>query len=160
MTRRILTNAQASDIGQLMTWFPDSAAIAEWGGPAFRFPFTESSFNEDCRWRDMATFVLRDDDGLMEAFGQMYERYGRINLARIAVNPDRRGRRVGHHLLIGLIAEGQRLFSLTEFGLFVLINNSAAVRLYRSMGFEQASFPEGAPLQDICLYMTRPVSRG
>lgn len=159
MTKRILTDAQASDISQLMTWFSDSAAIAAWGGPAFRFPFTESSFHKDCRWPDMASFVLRDDDGLTEAFGQLYERYGRINLARIAVHPDRRGRRLGQQLLTGLITEGQEMFSLAEFSLFVLINNSTALRLYNSMGFQQASFPEGAPLQDVCLYMTRPVSR-
>ena len=70
MTKRILTDAEASDIKQLMTWFPDSTAIAAWGGPAFRFPFTESTFREDCHWGDMASFVLRDEDGLTEAFGQ------------------------------------------------------------------------------------------
>ena len=70
MTKRILTDAEASDINRLRAWFPDSAAIAAWGGPAFRFPFSESTFEEDCRWRDMATFVLRDSDGFTEAFGQ------------------------------------------------------------------------------------------
>jgi ribosomal-protein-alanine N-acetyltransferase len=159
MANRVLTDAEASDIKQLMAWFPDSAATAAWGGPRFRFPFTESIFHEDCHWREMASLVLRDDDGFTEAFGQLYERYGRINLARIAVHPERRGRGLGRQLISALITEGERLFSLAEFSLFVLSNNSAALRLYFSLGFVQAPYPEGAPLQDICFYMTRPVSR-
>ena len=32
------------DIDELMTWFPDAAAVDIWGGPKFRFPFTRDSF--------------------------------------------------------------------------------------------------------------------
>jgi ribosomal protein S18 acetylase RimI-like enzyme len=51
--------------------------------------------------------------------------------------------------------EGERLFGLPESSLFVRTDNLVARRLYTSLGFAIAEFPKGAPMLDICYYMTR-----
>ena len=138
-----------------MSWFNDASAVANWGGPEFRYPPTRESFHADCRWRDMASYALQDPTGLMMAFGQLYERSDRIHLARIAVKPGRRGRGTGRALVQALLDEGRRRFDLPEYSLFVRKDNPVAYKLYSSMGFSKNEFPPGAPMQDICYYMTR-----
>lgn len=146
-----------SDIDILMTWFASAAQTAVWGGPGFRHPFSRASFHADCHWLDISSYALRDQADDVVAFGQLYERFGRINLARIAVNPAYRSKGVGKVLLDNLIDEGRRIFDLPEFSLFVMSDNQVARRLYLSAGFARAEFPDGAPMKDICHYMTRPV---
>ncbi len=155
-----LTTARSTDIDALMRWFTDEASTANWGGPQFRYPFTRKSFHEDCHWHDMATFVLRDATGLMVGFGQLYERSSRIHLARIGVSPEHRGRGIGRVLVKALLDEGPRIFELPEYSLFVRKDNPVACKLYSGMGFIRSDFPEGAPMQDICYYMTRQVEEG
>ena len=102
----------ASDIDQLMRWFPDADATRTWGGPAFRFPFNRHSFAEDIHWGRMASFSLRSPDGELAAFGQLYERLERTNLARLAVSPALRGQGVGRRLVSMLMQVGAEMFSL------------------------------------------------
>jgi ribosomal protein S18 acetylase RimI-like enzyme len=150
-----LITAQSADIDALMSWFPDQASVANWGGPNFRHPFNRETFREDCRWQTMASFVLRDEDTLQLGFGQLYERSGRTHLARISVNPEHRRRGIGQILVRKLMEEGERLLGLPDFSLFVLTDNPVACRLYTSLGFTIAEFPKGAPMRYICYYMTR-----
>lgn len=37
-------------------------------------------------------------------------------------------------------------------------SNIPAYRCYRSVGFEVQDYPEGAPLPDLCYYLTRPIN--
>ena len=119
-----LAAAEDRDFDDLMTWFPTAKATNVWGGPMFRFPFSRESFIEDCRWPEVRAFVLRDQDTLV-AFGQFYERYGRINLARLAVNPARRGEGLGSRLVAALMREAPRYFDSSEYSLFVYRDRSA-----------------------------------
>jgi hypothetical protein len=66
-----LAPAGDDDFEKLMTWFPDAASVDLWGGPNFRYPFTDAS-------------------GQLAAFGQSYERTGRGHLARLISNPKMR----------------------------------------------------------------------
>lgn len=149
-----LRTTRSEDIDELMSWFTDQESIASWGGPAFRHPFTPETFHEDCRWQDMASFVLVNSNASIVGFGQLYERSGRTHLARIAVNPDLRNRGYGRILMRKLLEQGDSLFGFPEYSLFVLMHNTSAQRLYSSVGFEIREFPPNAPLQDICYYMT------
>lgn len=153
-----LSAAEERDFDELMTWFPTAAATNVWGGPMFRFPFSRDSFIEDCHWPDIKAFVLRDTDQLI-GFGQVYERYERINLARLAVNPARRGEGFGSRLVAALMREALRYFDNSEYSLFVYRDNAAALACYRSAGFELADYPQDAPLADRCYYLIRPVER-
>lgn len=157
---RSLTTARSTDIDALMPWFTDEAGTTSWGGPQFRYPFTRESFHEDCHWHDMETFVLRDATGLLVGFGQLYERSNRIHLARIGVSPEHRGCGIGRVLVQALLDEGLRMFGFPEYSLFVRKDNPVAYKLYSSLGFVRSEFPVDAPMQDICYYMTRQVSRG
>ena len=152
-----LVEATHGDMLQLMTWFNNAGAVNEWGGPRFRFPFTEATFRKDCHWGRMATFRLSDPDGKFAAFGQLYERYGRINLARLVVHPESRGNGVGKRLISALMDVGPRLFRCSEFSLFVFRDNVPALGCYLSMGFVIRDYPKGAPMRDQCYYLTRPV---
>ena len=153
----VLDETAASDIGQLMKWFPDADATRIWGGPAFRHPFNRHSFTEDIHWGRMATFSLRSPAGEFAAFGQLYERLNRINLARLAVNPTMRGQGIGRRLLEMLMTLGPQMFSCAEFSLFVYRDNVVAAKCYESMGFKVTSYPETALLGEVCDYLTRPV---
>ncbi|MDH4107579.1 MAG: GNAT family N-acetyltransferase [Gammaproteobacteria bacterium] len=147
--------AAESDVEQLMRWFPDAASTRAWGGPFFRHPFDDASFREDLRWGRMASFALRSDAGELLAFGQCYERYGRMNLARLAVSPAQRGRGLGRRFIATLMDAARSELSLDEFSLFVYRDNHPALRCYSSLGFRPADYPEGAPLAGEAIYMLR-----
>jgi ribosomal protein S18 acetylase RimI-like enzyme len=150
-----LVEAMDRDLDELMTWFRGSDEVDIWAGPRFRFPFTGATFRKDCHWGRMPGFRLNTPAGEFAAFGQMYQRYGRINLARLVVNPRLRGRGVGKRLVGMLVEMGPRLFPADEFSLFVYRHNAAALGCYRSMGFVVRDYPEGARLADQCYYLTR-----
>jgi ribosomal protein S18 acetylase RimI-like enzyme len=140
-----------------MGWFSDKQTVAGWGGPAFRYPYTRETFHKDVRWRDMATYFLRDPSERMVAFGQFYNRIDRINLARLVVHPDVRGQGIGKRLIDELMMAARPLFSLAEFSLFVFRENIVALGCYKSMGFVIQDYPGSMPMADSCFYMTRPV---
>jgi len=145
------------DIDQLMKWFPDADSIGIWGGPHFRHPFTRHSFSEDLHWGRMASFSLRDPAGEFAAFGQLYERIGCINLARLVANPAMRGQGVGRRLVEILMVVGQSMFACPKFSLFVYRDNTPAYACYTSMGFVVTKYPDDVVLAEVCDYLTRPV---
>jgi len=153
----LLAEASDCDLDELMSWFNDAAEVDIWGGPRFRFPFTKSTFRKDCHWGRMPGFRLDSLAGEFSAFGQMYQRYGRINLARLVVKPGLRGQGVGKRLVAGLIETGPQLFPADEFSLFVYRHNATALGCYKSMGFVVRDYPQGARMADQCYYLTRPV---
>ena len=153
-----LEQATSSDIDHLMNWFPDKQSVSIWGGPNFRYPYTHHSFNEDVLWEKLASYCLRDPAGCFVAFGQTYERSGRINLARLVVRSDARGQGVGKRLIESLMTTARPLFELNEFSLFVFRDNMPAFACYRSMGFEIRDYPDDMPLADSCYYLVRPAS--
>ena len=56
-----------------------------------------------------------------------------------------------------LIEAGPTMSSADEFSLFSYRHNAAALGCYQSMGFVIHEYPEGAPMADLCYYLTRPV---
>lgn len=153
----VLEESTAIDVEELMSWFPQDADVLVWGGPAFRYPFTRKTFFEDVHWGRMLSFSLRDPARTFSAFGQVYERIGRINLARLIVHPGMRGRGVGKRLLEMLMTASRGLFACEEYSLFVYRENVTALECYKSMGFVIRDYPDGVPYADICYYLTRPV---
>jgi ribosomal protein S18 acetylase RimI-like enzyme len=102
------------DIAALMTWFTDADGTRLWAGPGFRFPFTPASFIEDIQSSRALSYVLHSDESGMCGFGQLYARHERINLARLAIHPNRRGCGLGRKLVAALLDEGRRRFTLDE----------------------------------------------
>ena len=151
-----LSKATSDDVEALMQWFPEQDDIVVWGGPSFRYPFTRETFFEDVCWQTMASYRL-SMAGDFVGFGQLYERDGRIHLARLIVRPDMRGRGAGKRLIELLLEAGSEVFSGSEYSLFVYRENIPAYECYRSLGFEVGEYPSDMPHADVCYYMTRPL---
>ncbi len=145
-----------ADIDTLMQWFPTFEDVNVWGGPSFRYPFTRESFFADIDWGRMASFGLFDAQDSLAAFGQLYDREERIHLARLVVDPERRGRGIGRRLIEMLMVTGKDLYRRNEYSLFVYRANEPAYRCYRALGFEIADYPPDVPHADVCDFLTRP----
>jgi ribosomal protein S18 acetylase RimI-like enzyme len=149
---------EGGQLPELMRWFPDRQSCQTWGGPDFRFPFTEATFRADARLGELPCFALVDDDGRLAGFGQYYLRLGRCHLGRLAIAPGRRGRGLGTTLVHELGRRGQAALGVSGLSLFVLPGNERALRLYRRLGFCEATYPEPLPGMEGCVYMISPGS--
>lgn len=139
-----LVRTTRDHLRQMMAWFPDAASCAVWGGPEFRYPFTEATFVADSRCESLPTWSLLGDDGTLLGFGQYYDRAGRCHLARLVISPYRRGEGLGTRLIDGLIELGAPALRASECSLFVSRTNRAAARLYERLGFALAPYPDGS----------------
>ncbi len=148
-----LTPATDDHVRALMAWFPDRRSCAIWGGHTFRYPFTESTFLADTRFRDLPSYVLVDAEAQPLAFGQYYRRAGRCHLGRLVVSPAHRGQGIGTQLIRGLVELGTRRLGLAECSLFVDPDNGPAIGLYERLGFVPAVYPDDDPDVRVYLYM-------
>ena len=128
-----------------------------WGGPEFRYPFTQASFFEDTHFAEIDSYCLVGPAEDLLAFGQIYERHGRINFARLVVAPDRRRQGIGKRLIALLMEKGRQTYSLEEYSLYVCEDNEAAKACYAEMGFEEHVDSPDQELDDSISYMIRPV---
>lgn len=151
----VLRRAREDDLPVLMTWFQSADNIRIWSGPGFRFPFDAATFRADAHFDDMDSFVLDDADGVSCGFGQIYDRNAHMNLARLVVDPRRRGEGLGRELVTGLLAIAPQLFPLDRYSLFVYRHNLPALELYRSLGFGIQKYPPDQKLADECWFLTR-----
>lgn len=150
-----LQESAETDVVAMMKWFREADDVNIWGGPDFRFPFNRHSFFEDVKWGRMLSYSLFDPQANFAAFGQLYERFGRVNMARLVVDPMLRGTGVGKRLIDLLMTVGPSQFSCDEFSLFVYRENTPALECYKSMGFAVAKYPNDMPHPDVCYYLTR-----
>ena len=98
-----------------------------------------------------------DSHGTLQGFGQFYDRYGRVNLARLVVSPASRGRGLGQSLVNALIKESRSVLGLNEAGLFVYRGNESAYCCYRAAGFKVAAMPDDSGLGDEAYYLVRAI---
>ena len=149
----VLHPFDSARVPELMRWFDDREATQVWGGPEFRFPFTEASFREDAKIASLPTRMLVAEDGRLVAFGQFYLRAGRCHLGRLAVLPAARGGGLGTQLIRDICAEGRPLLGAGSCSLFVVPSNTRARALYERLGFHAAPYPEPAPELDPYIYL-------
>jgi ribosomal protein S18 acetylase RimI-like enzyme len=127
----------------LSGWFEDATALRRFGGPGLRWPLDRAQLEEIRRDPGLAAFTLWTDRpaGHVE-LRRLGDRHAR--LARVGIDPARRGRGLGRVLLARALAEGRRRGCET-YELGVYPDNVAAVRLYESFGFTVAGAagPEG-----------------
>jgi len=143
----------------LKTWFPDGPSIRQWGGPLFRYPFTHATFLEDMRWGEVPAYSLLDGENRLGGFGQYYEREGRCHLARLVIDPKRRGMGMGRYFIRGLMQIGMSSLGVDECSLFVMKSNQGAICCYTSLNFIPAPCPTDDPLyanMNFMLYKPRP----
>lgn len=151
----VLQAPTVADFDELMTWFPDAHSVDIWGGPRMRFPFTRSGLLEDCQLDKAVAYCLRDPEGRMAAFGQVYERLGRAHLARLVSNPSMRRQGVGRRLITMLIDTSAQTGGYTEASLFVYRDNAPAYQCYLALGFTVQAYPDDAKMKEKCYFLTR-----
>jgi len=150
-----LERSSDADIAELMGWFPDPQSVDIWGGPKFRFPFTRETFCEDCHLDAvLQSFSLRDPDGRMAAFGQLYNRQGRGHLARLISNPGMRREGAGKRLIASLMRVAREEYGFQEYSLFVYRHNEPAYRCYLDLGFTVQAYPDDAKMKDKCYFLS------
>lgn len=125
----------------LKSWFPDRASCVEWGGPDFRFPFSNETFLEDIHWRAMRSYSAIDAQNGLLTFGQYYEKAGRCHLARLVVDPFKRSKGIGRQFIRGLMEIGKSDLDANACSLFVMADNDNALACYRGIGFSQTEWP-------------------
>lgn len=92
----------------------------------------------------------------MQGFGQYYTRLERQHLCRIAVNPSARGLGLGKVLVQKLIQQARSTLSDSSNALSLFVNkdNTVAMGLYMSLGFEIVEYPQQPPVGiEHCHYM-------
>jgi ribosomal protein S18 acetylase RimI-like enzyme len=139
---------------EIMGWFPDRNGCVQWGGPEMRFPLQEASFFEDIHWGRIHSCAALTGEGRVLGFGQYYEKFQRCHLARLAIAPGFRGQGIGGEFITSLMEIGGKHLATSEFSLYVLNHNRAAVACYKGLGFRPASYPEDDPKIESCLFMT------
>lgn len=154
-----LTRAEDSHVMAMKSWFPDRRSCQIWGGPQFRFPFTDSTFLEDTRSHVLPSYVMLGADDQLLGFGQYYLRAGRCHLGRLAISPEHRGAGLGRWLVGGLAELGVRELGVGECSLFVVADNTPAMRLYRRLGFVETPYPEDDPSVTSLVYMVVAATR-
>jgi len=132
----------------LKSWFPDEASVRRWGGPLFRHPFTDATFQKDMRWREVPAYSLLDEKRGLAGFGQYYGRDGRCHLARLVIDPARRGIGLGRNFIRGLMQIGMSDLKTDECSLFVMHTNRDAIRCYSSLNFVLAPYPADDPVYE------------
>lgn len=132
----------------LQAWFPDARSLRQWGGPQFRYPFTDVTFKEDMRWQSIPAYSLLDDENGLIGFGQYYGKHGRCHLARLVIDPARRGAGMGRYFIRSLMQTGMAELDADECSLYVMESNRRAIRCYTSLGFVRAPCPDSDPVYE------------
>lgn len=134
-----LRPATAADAEILLGWIPDAEACRLWAGPHVTYPATPESLWAELDDPGAMNWALILDDERMVGFGQSWGGVTDcVHLARLIVAPEARGQGLGRTLCERLMECAVARHAPRAFTLNVYVRNTAAVALYRSLGFEPA----------------------
>ncbi len=153
-----LVEFRASDAREVARWPTSIEEVRLWAGSACGWPVEASVFR---RWHaepDVKPYVLRDG-AVTAGYGELWidEAEQEVELARIIVDPDYRGRGVGKRL-VGLLLERASLSRLPDAFVRVVPENGAAIACYLGAGFssvpeqEREEFNRGQPVDYVWMH--------
>jgi len=153
-----LRETAAGELTALIDWIADARECLSWGGPHVRFPLEPATLAEQLAIVPGNSYWLCDA-GRRVGFGQLLERGpGRLHLARILIDPARRGQGDGRALVAGLI-ELSRPRKAESATLNVYSWNPAARALYQSLGFVETTPPAAEEVRgDDVVFMSMALS--
>lgn len=99
----------------------------------FSMPWSAASFLQMIEQEDARYFVAEEDGQLLGGCGLLLIA-GEGNITNVAVAKEARRRGIGTGLLRHLLSEGDKE-GLTAYTLEVRVSNTAAIGLYRKLGF-------------------------
>jgi ribosomal-protein-alanine N-acetyltransferase len=119
---------------------PDVPAVVAIERAAYQFPWSEGIFRDCLRVGYVCRVVSLADE--VVAYGVMSVGAGEAHILNLCVNAHFRCRGIGKELL-GFLVERARAAGMAEAFLEVRPSNTAAIRLYQSLGFEQVGIRRG-----------------
>ena len=122
----IITNMRANHVEQ----------VAQLEKLCFSDPWSENSIANELK-NPLSFWLVADDNGTVLGYVGSQTVMGESDMMNIAVHPDYRNQGVATGLIVGLIEELRKRGShcLT---LEVRASNETAIRLYRTLGFQEA----------------------
>ena len=117
---------------------PDVVAIER---ASYQFPWSEGIFRDCLRVGYVCRVALTADPEIV-GYGVMSVGAGEAHILNLCIGADWRCRGIGH-LLLGYLLDRAAAAGMGEAYLEVRPSNTAAIRLYQSMGFEQMGVRRG-----------------
>jgi ribosomal protein S18 acetylase RimI-like enzyme len=140
-----LRPAILADLGSILPWIGNPELLRWWGGPLLEFPPVPTAVWTTIKADSGNSFTLVDPFGQIAAFGQiLLQQAEQVHLARIIVAPARRGQGLGRVLCRRLMERAALLHQPRFLTLKVYPDNTAAVKLYRSLGFAECPGEPGS----------------
>jgi len=135
---RPLTRA---DFATILTWFPDEAALVQWGGPDVRFPLDAAQLErplEESLVQPPARLIWvgeLETSVIAHATVALDWRHGVARLGRVCIDPAYRGRGLAVPFLSRIrdIVFGMAEFERLELNVYT--RNHADIRVYQRLGF-------------------------
>jgi ribosomal protein S18 acetylase RimI-like enzyme len=133
----------ADDDGALIAWIPDADALRRFGGPRLRWPLDRAQLEAiRCDPENRSYTLWAGEPPARAGHVELYLRgEDHARLARVGVDPARRGGGLGRVLLAAALAEARRL-GRTSFELGVYADNAVARGLYERFGFRASGPPD------------------
>ena len=137
-----LREFRGSDAREIARWPGSLEEVRRWAGSDPGWPVDVAVFG---RWHadpDVRPYVICEGKKQI-GYGEVWvdEPEQEVELARIIVSPDKRGRGVGRRL-VRLLLDRAALAGLPEAFVRVVPENGAAIGCYRGAGFSPVSEPE------------------
>jgi ribosomal protein S18 acetylase RimI-like enzyme len=153
-----LRDFRESDAREVARWPGSLDEVRRWAGSDPGWPVDVSLFG---RWHedpDVRPYIIRDGEGPI-GYGEVWvdEPEQEVELARIIVSPERRGRGVGRRL-VRLLLQRAALSGLPDAFVRVVPENGAAIGCYRGAGFSPVSetareeFNRGQPVDYVWMH--------
>lgn len=132
-----LRPVQPSNYATVASWPESAEATQRWAGPGVPFPLPPERFAHVLELGSRPGWALLEEQGQCLGFGQYWMTDAdTAHLGRIIVSPLARGRGLGRLLMQALSAQALREDGTQQLTLRVYRDNTAAVALYRNLGFE------------------------
>ncbi len=119
---------------------PDVSAVVAIERAAYQFPWSEGIFRDCLRVGYVCRVACTESEVI--GYGVMSVGAGEAHILNLCVNAHFRCRGVGKQLL-GYLVDRARAAGMGEAFLEVRPSNTAAIRLYQSLGFEQVGIRRG-----------------
>ncbi len=138
----------------LSDWFTSQADVVQWGGPLLSFPLTDEQLQAMLDEGDVVPptrlcWMAEDDDMLVGHAQVGFDwRNGNALLARVAIAPRARGRRLAGPMLRLVLEQAFARPEIEKVELNVYAWNTPAIRSYERLGFKTEGVRRSSALVD------------
>lgn len=133
------------DAQSITQWFADEYAFRQWSADRYNnYPITPGDMNEyyekDRENERIWGMTMFDESGIVGHFTMRYpdeDSFEEIRLGFIIVDDRKRGRGYGKEMVSMAVRYAFEFLKVKKVSLGVFVNNTAAIKCYRSCGFQE-----------------------